>query len=135
MGLVLKPLNLSPPGTECGVGLTLLTPTQYIFGMTVHRRLSTDTHMSPLAGRLCSRATRQRYLRGPKFSVGLWGCCPSCSLGCSHHPSHPQEAPRRGSPQRLLVRRHSLPTSRCQEIVERVSVEQDPLLPSAGSLS
>lgn len=58
------------------VGLTLLMPTRYMFGITVHRRLSTDTHMSPLAGRLCSRATRQRYLQGPKFSLELWDLLP-----------------------------------------------------------
>lgn len=58
-------------GTACGVALTLLTPTRYIFGVTVHSRLSTDTHMSPLAGRLCLRATRQRYLQGRKLSLGL----------------------------------------------------------------
>lgn len=52
-----------------GCGLTLLTPTRYMFGVTVHRRLSTDTHMSPLAGRLCLMATRQRYLQGPKLSL------------------------------------------------------------------
>lgn len=59
---VLKPLNLRLPGAACGLGLTLLTPTRYIFGMTMHRRLSSDTHMSPLAGRSCLRGTRQRYL-------------------------------------------------------------------------
>lgn len=54
------------------VGLTLLTPTQYMFGVTMHRRLSTDTHMSPLAGRLCWRATRQRYLQAPNPARGYW---------------------------------------------------------------
>lgn len=71
-GPAVQLLNFGPPGTARGVGLTLLMPTRYIFGMTVHRRLSTDTHMSPEAGRLCFRATRQRYLQGPKLSLRLW---------------------------------------------------------------
>ena len=65
-GTAQKPLNLRLPGTGRGTGLTLLTPTRYILGRTVHRRLNTDTHMSPLAGRLCLRATRQRYLQFPR---------------------------------------------------------------------
>lgn len=44
--------------------LTLLTPTRYMSGVTVHSRLSNDTHMSPSAGTLSLRVTRQRYLEG-----------------------------------------------------------------------
>lgn len=62
------PLGQEPSAGGPGpawAGLTLLTPTRYILGTTVHRRFSTDTHVSPLAGRLCWRATRHRYLQGP----------------------------------------------------------------------
>lgn len=67
--VVVESPNLGSPRADCGAGLTLLTPTRYMFGMTLHRRLSTDTHMSPLAGRSCLRATRQQYLAGGPNSV------------------------------------------------------------------
>lgn len=67
--VVVEPPNLGSPRADCGAGLTLLTPTRYMFGMTLHRRLSTDTHMSPLAGRSFLKATRQQYLAGGPNSV------------------------------------------------------------------
>lgn len=60
--------------------LTLLTPTRYMSGVTVHSRLSSDTHMSPSAGTLSLRVTRQRYLgeqtrpEGPMLPhLRVWG--------------------------------------------------------------
>lgn len=125
---VLGPLNLGPPGTERGVALTLLMPTRYMFGMTVHRRLSTDTHMSPLAGRLCWRSTRQRYLQGPTLSLGLWNLpqWPTRSESPPLSPSPGGLGPSSGSTQCLLIRKsHSIhnTTSWSQTIVKMVSVE------------